>query len=311
MGALLRTHNAAHQGYQLKEADALWAQRDFAFSADFLKLTGDDYGAGINQVDFEGAAEAARETINRWVEERTENKIKDLIAPGLLKPDTRLVLTNAIYFRSAWRTPFEPDETKNGDFHVSAARTVTVPLMHRDGRFDYFAGDAFQALAIPYVNDEMSMVIFLPKAPNGLAGFEETPTPEKMRQWLGQLRPSPEIIVTLPRFTVAAKFRLNETLQAMGMKRAFDRDRADLSGMTGKTELYLSSVIHQAFVEINETGTEAAAATAVTIDRATARAMPTEPPAVIFRADHPFMFLIRDNRTDAILFMGRVTDPSA
>jgi serpin B len=309
MGALLANLNAAHDGYQLRVADALWAQRDYTFLDDFLKITRDDYGAALNKVDFKGAAEAARGTINQWVAQKTDDKIKDLIGPGVLDRRTRLVLTNAIYFKGDWETQFDKSRTKAEDFHITPSQSIQTPLMHREGGFSYLDGGAFQALEIAYKSKELSMVVFLPREIDGLSALEQSMTPAAMKQWLGQLRPVPKVILTLPAFRMTRQFGLGGTLAAMGMPTAFGAG-ADFSGMTGERDLFISAVIHKAFIDVNEEGTEAAAATAVTMTRAMAvRVAP--PPPLVFRADHPFVFVIRDNRSGAILFMGRLTDPSS
>ncbi len=308
MGALLSDLNAAHNGYQLRVADALWAQQGYTFLDDFLKVTKSDYGAGFNQVDFKSAAEAARLTINNWVQQKTQNKIVNLISPGALKPDTRLVLTNAIYFKGDWQTPFEKSYTEDDDFHLSQKQTVKAPLMHRSDSFNYFDGGSFQALEIPYKRGELSMIVFLPNDISGLPALEQSLTASNMQHWLSQLHSVPKVILTLPRFKMTRQFELQETLGAMGMPQAFTTD-ADFSGMTGGRDLFISAVIHKAYVDVNEQGTEAAAATAVLMMPTMARQERTPPP-IVFRADHPFIFLIRDNRSGGILFMGRVTDPT-
>ncbi len=310
LGALLRDRNAAHDGYQLKEADRLWGQNGYTFRDNFLALLKDDYSAGLVPLDFKSDAEASRQTINQWVTQQTENKITDLIAPGVLTADTRLVLTNAIYFKASWAVPFKVSETSDEDFHA-AGRTVTTPMMHREDGFGYLDGGSFQALELPYRNGELSMVVFLPKAPDGLPGFEQMPLDSELPAWLGQMRYEQDIVVTLPKFTIRATFQLNAVLQAMGMKHAFDRDTADFSGMSDAKDLYLSAVIHQAFVAIDEQDTEAAAATAVVAPTTSALQHSEPPPPIVFRADHPFMFLIRENRSGVILFMGRIVAPSA
>ncbi len=310
MGALLGDLNAAHDGYQLRVADALWAQQGYTFLDDFLKLTKSDYGAGFNEVDFKGAAEVARLTINKWVEQKTENKISNLLRPGALHPDTRLVLTNAIYFKGDWQTPFKKSWTEDDDFHLSPAQSVKAPLMHRSDSFNYFNGGTFQALEIPYKSGELSMIVFLPNDISGLPALEQSLTASNMQQWLSQLQPVSKVILTMPRFKMTRQFELQQTLGAMGMPRAFDANAADFSGITGGRDLFISAVIHKAFVDVDEQGTEAAAATAVVMEMATARREPPPPPPIIFRADHPFIFLIRDNRSGGILFMGRVTDPT-
>jgi serpin B len=311
MGALLSDLNAPHKGYQLRVADALWAQRDSKLLDDFLKLNRRDYGAGFNQVDFKGATEASRLTINQWIEQKTDNKIKDLLQPGVLDSTTKMVLTNAIYFKGDWQTPFEKAWTEEADFHLSPAKNVKAPLMHLTEGFDYFDGGKFQALAIPYESGDLSMIVFLPRDVGGLPALEESMTASHMKQWLDQLQPIPEVILTLPKFQMTRQFGLAGTLAAMGMPSAFDATAADFSGMTGKRELLISAVIHKAYINVDEKGTEAAAATAVVMEKA--MAMPPRfqpPPPPVFRADHPFVFLIRDNRSGSILFLGRVTDPT-
>jgi len=307
MGALLSDLNAVHDGYQLSVANALWAQRGSTFREDFLKIMNNDYGAGLNQVDFKTSTEAARQTINRWVEQKTADKIKDLLQPGVLKPSTRLVLTNAIYFKGDWQTPFDKAQTKTEDFYASPATTVQAPLMHREGGFNYLKGDTWQALEIPYKNRQLSIVIFLPNDRTGLSALESSLTASNAQQWLRQLEPVSKVIVTLPKFRMTQEFELGGTLGAMGMPQAFTGS-ADFSGMTGGRDFAISDVIHKAFVDVNEEGTEAAAATAVTM-RALAIRVPDQPPPV-FRADHPFVFLIRDNASNSVLFMGRVENPA-
>jgi len=313
MGGLLRDRNAAHDGYQLKEADALWVQKGYPLLPEFLKLNKDNYEAGLNQVDFKSATEASRQTINLWVEQRTKNKIRELLTPGILSPDTRLVLTNAIYFKGAWEQQFKKEDTKDEDFHLFAAQPIKTPLMHMTKGFNYFDGGSFQALEIPYKNMELSMIILLPSAREGLSAFEQSLSPANMQQTLDQLRPAGNVIVTMPKFKIEAKFELGDTLMATGMKKAFDVKMADFTGMAsrqtmqGDGNLYISAVIHKAYVDVSEEGTEAAAATAVGVMAAGVHR--PEPP-IIFRADHPFMFLIRDNRSGSILFIGRVANPS-
>jgi serpin B len=306
MGALLAGLNAPHDGYQLHVADALWAEKDYKFLDDFLKLTKEDYGAGFRPVDFKTAPDAARATINQWVEEKTEDKIKDLLPPGSIKPDTRLVLTNAIYFKGDWDAQFDKASTRDEDFHLSAAQTVKAPLMHMQTKLRYFNGGTFQAVELPYKGRELSMVVLLPNDVAGLAVLEQQLTPANMQQWLNGLRANPKVILTLPKFKMTSEFELKNALGALGMKQAFERGTADFSGMTGKRDLWISAAIHKAYVDVNEEGTEAAAATGIVMR---SMAMAREQQPVVFRADHPFVFLIRDNASGGILFMGRVTDP--
>jgi serine protease inhibitor len=307
MGALLADLNAAHTGYQLHVANALWAQQGYVILDDFLKLTQTDYGAGFKQVDFKGATEAARQTINQWVEQKTADKIGDLIQPGVLNARTKLVLTDAIYFKGDWETQFDKSLTKDEDFHTSQAQSLKAPLMHREGAFNYFNGETFQALEIPYKGRELSMIVLLPNDVTGLPALEQSLTAQNTQQWLSRLRPAPKVVVAVPRFKMTRQFRLSDTLAAMGMPSAFNAS-ADFSAMNPKRDLFISAVIHKAFVDVNEEGTEAAAATAVVVARAMAVQRPQPP--IVFRADHPFLFLIRDNRSGSILFMGRVTNPA-
>jgi serpin B len=307
MGALLAGFNAEHNGYQLRVADALWAEKDFTFLEDFLKLTASDYGAGFNRVDFKGAPEQVRSTINHWVEQKTEDKIKDLLPAGSVTPATRLVLTNAIYFKGDWQTQFEKATTQEEDFHLAAGGTVKAPLMHQTAKLNYFSGGSFQAVEIPYKSGELSMIVLLPNDAAGLPALEQSLTAANVQQWLSQLRGGTKVILTLPKFKMTQQFFLGGTLSAMGMAQAFQKGAADFSGMTGKRDFWISAAIHKAFIDVNEEGTEAAAATGIVMR---SMAMQREQPPIVFRADHPFVFLIRDNRSGGILFMGRVADPT-
>jgi serpin B len=310
MGALLAGMNAPHKSYELRVADALWAQQDENFLPDYLKLLRENYGAGFHRVDFPTAPEAVRGEINRWIERQTNNKIKNLIGPGTLTRATRLVLTNAIYFKGDWRDQFAKTDTKDEDFYLLASRPVKRPMMHRTGGYRYFDGGTFQELELPYAGADLAMVVLLPNDRAGLPELEQAFTAPSAMKWIDSLKPAPKVILTLPRFTMTRQFELNGALAKMGMPRAFS-NAADFSGMTGKPGFTISAAIHKAFIDVNEKGTEAAAATS-TVMRATAmrRPMP-EPPPIIFRADHPFLFLIRDMRSGSILFLGRVIDPAS
>src|SRR5271157_759719 len=271
---------AEKPGYRLNEANRLWGQQGYHFLPDFLAVTRDFYHAELAQVDFSGQTELARETINQWVEKQTQEQIKDLVPCGAIKPLTRLVLTNAIYFKGDWTRPFPKAATRDELFHLSSDQTTTSPLMHKTDDFKFAAVDGLKALELPYGNGDLATIVLLPDAIDGLGALEQKLTPE---------------------------FSLSTVLAAMGMPLAFD-DRADFAGMSTEKYLYISAVLHKAFVDVNEEGTEAAAATGVVV---TARAMmrPQEP--ALFRADHPFLFLIVDNRTKSILFLGRVINPKA
>jgi serpin B len=289
--------------YQLSVANALWGQKGYQFLGKFLELTKENYGAGLSEVDFIGSTEAARQTINTWVESQTEDKIKELIKPGVLDSMTRLVLTNAIYFKGYWELRFEEEMTRPASFTLESGQKVQVPTMHRTADFRYAEAEDFQALELPYKGDDLSLTIFLPKESGGLVALEQSLTAGKLASWLSSLEEQ-EVIVALPKFKMTSEFSLAEVLKSMGMTDAFDEHKADLSGMSGKKDLFITAVLHKAFVEVNEEGTEAAAATGVVV--ALKAGPPSQP---LFRADHPFLFLIRDLRSNSILFIGRVMDP--
>jgi serpin B len=288
---------------ELSIANALWVEQDFPLLKPFTDLTGRYYESGLNRVDFQQDGEKARRTINAWVEEKTKNKIQELITPGVLDSLTRLVLTNAIYFKGNWARKFKPDRTKEAQFWLAPGTAVTVPMMNGQDEFGYTEDEALQALEMPYAGDNLSMIILLPRVVDGLKGLDDMLSPEELSTRLDGVRKR-EVRVCMPKFTMTAQFELAKTLGAMGMPEAFS-DAADFSGMTGGRDLYISAVVHKAFVEVNEEGTEAAAATGVAM-RLTAA--PAPPP--LFRADHPFLFLIRHKPSGSILFMGRVARPT-
>jgi serpin B len=298
-----KLNEAGEEGrYQLSVANALWGQAGYNFLAEFLELTERSYGAGLREVDFVTQAEKVRLIINAWVEEKTQEKIKDLIKPGVLDRLTRLVLTNAIYFKGDWANQFDKKQTRDEPFNLNRHKQVKVPMMHIKDKFKYWADDRLQVLQLPYEGEELSMVILLPVKADGLAEMEKTLTSENLEKWLKGLRKQ-EVMVSLPKFKMTTDFELSEYLKKMGMPDAFSGD-ADFSGMTGDRSLFISNVIHKAFVTVDEEGTEAAAATAVTM-----RTTSVPAPPKLFRADHPFIFIIKDNRSESILFLGRVMNP--
>lgn len=301
-GTVMRETDAKGRKYKLQVANRLWGQKDYGFLPDFLKTTNDHYGAGLKEVDFVGATEEARKAINSWVEEQTQDKIKELLKPGILSVDTRLVLTNAIYFKAAWQRPFEPKNTRDGDFTLADGKKVQAKIMHggvRTGMADF--GD-FKVLDLPYEQNDLSMLVILPSKADGLPAVEKQFDHKLLAKVSGRLGDF-QVDVKLPRFKVTAEFLLNEQLKAMGMVKAFSAGQADFSGMTSREKLFISAVIHKAFVDVNEAGTEAAAATAVVMDRGSL------PKLGVFHATHPFLFVIRDNRTGSVLFVGRVVNP--
>lgn len=281
-------------------ANRLWPQVGYPFLEAFLALTEAYYGVTITPLDY-GDPEAARLTINAWVEEKTHEKIKDLIAPGLLSPLTTLVLVNAIYFKGNWAEQFDPQRTAPAPFWKTPSDKVEVPMMRQAASFGYAETADMRILELPYVGEDLAMTFLLPADPGGLAALEAALTVENLERWMGDLWET-DVEVYLPRFKVTGAFELSQALMSLGMVDAFGR--ADFSGMDGTRSLFISAVVHQAFVEVNEEGAEAAAATAVIM----ARGMPM--PRPVFRADHPFLFLLRDRRTGGILFLGRVADPA-
>ncbi len=309
MGALLAEMNAQHKGYELRVADALWAQQDASFEASYLKLVQSDYAAGFRRVNFKLSPESVRTTINAWVEKQTNDKIKDLISPGALNSTTRLVLTNAIYFKGNWQDPFDKEATQKEEFHLSASQWVMTSMMHRTGGYRYYDGGTFQAIELPYAGNEISMVVLLPKQTDGLAALEKSFTSRSASDWIQKLEPVEKVILTLPRFTMTQQFELNSALSAMGMPQAFS-GAADFSGMTGKPDFAISAAIHKAFIDVDEQGTEAAAATAIVMYATAMRRDFPEPPPIVFRADHPFLFILLDAKSGSMLFLGRVIDPT-
>jgi serpin B len=311
MGALLARLNGAHDNYELHMANALWAEKDQHFLPAYTTLMKADYGAGFQPVDFHANPEAARALINTWVADQTKQKILNLVPAAAVTPLTRLILTNAIYFKAAWASQFTKSQTQSEDFHLSATKTVKADLMHQTKGGQYFRGPDFQALELTYKSNELSMIVLLPDSPDGLPALEKSLTAANLTKWNSSLAYQATIIVTFPRFKVSQQFELSSALESLGMKQAFHGGNADFSGITGDKSFFISAAIHKAYIDVDETGTEAAAATAVIMTTATAmRPMAPPPPPIIFRADHPFLFLIRDNSSGAILFLGRLTDPT-
>jgi len=293
------------KGFRLNIVNAIWGQRDFEFLTEFLDVLAENYGAGLRILDFIKEAEKCRLTINDWVSQQTEGCIKDLIPPGAIDDLTRLVLTNAVYFNAAWEHPFDKKMTANGPFYLLDGGQITVPMMKQAESFGYTEGEGYQAVELPYDGGELSMVILLPEA-GRFGAFEEGLQAQQVDAIIKGLR-NTQVTLTMPQFEFDSEFSLKDTLAGMGMPIAFSPDEADLSGMTGNRELFISGVVHKAFVAVDEDGTEAAAATAVIVGTTSA---PGEP-LVEVTIDRPFIFLIRDIETGAILFVGRVLNPAA
>jgi serpin B len=290
------------EGFRLNIVNAIWGQKDYTFLSDFLDILAENYGAGLRILDFITETEKSRLIINDWVSDQTEQRIKDLIPQGVITVATCLVLTNAIYFNAAWDYPFNEHMTADGPFYLLHGGQVILPMMKQTEVFGYIEGEGYQAVELQYDGNELSMVIFLPETGN-FEAFEEELQAQQVCDIISGLQPT-GVALTMPQFEFESEFNLNNTLKDLGMPAAFS-GAADFSGMTGTRDLYISAVQHKAFVSVDEAGTEAAAATAVVMEEEA----PDQQAEVTI--DRPFIFLIRDIETGAILFVGRVMNPSA
>ncbi|GIV65403.1 MAG: serine/threonine protein kinase [Bellilinea sp.] len=289
------------QPFQLNIANSLWGQAGFDFLPEFLDLLAENYGAGMYRVDYNDP-ENARRQINGWVEEQTREKIKDLIAQGMLNPMTRLVLVNAIYFKGAWVYPFDKESTRDAPFTLLDGSRVNVPMMYLAKDLLYLRGKNYTVVRLPYRDSSMGMTILVPDE-GQFVDVEKALTPKL----LGEIRSNfslAAVRLAMPKFKMETSFNLSQTLAEMGMPAAFDRSLADFSGMTGRKDLFISNVVHKAYVDVNEEGTEAAAATAVIMEL---KAMPMN--EVELTIDRPFLFFIEDQQSGTLLFAGRVVDP--
>jgi serpin B len=325
--------------YELRVANGLWGEKGHPFRREFLDVLQTNYATGaIALMDFSNAPEVARKEINDWCEKQTNGRISNAMPQGSITPQTRLVLANAIYFLGQWLEPFDAKSTKDEDFTLGTKETVRVPMMHKwhvkngyaafnaDGSlFEtpdqynprdedesklYPDDQGFLAADFAYKGGGISMTVIVPRSPDGLGNLESLLTPERLKEWLGHLKQR-KVNVWLPKFKLQTSYEMSKALEALGMVQAFDLKKADFSGISTADEpLSISAVIHKAFVEVNEKGTEAAAFTGIAM--ATAAPPPRLKPFIPdFKADRPFVFLIRDQKSGAILFMGRVTNPQS
>jgi serpin B len=305
--ALLKQLNAPRKeknALQLAVANSLWGQKDYGFLPDFLKTAKDHYGGGLREVDFKTDADKARDAINDWAARETHDRIKDLLPQNLLSTDTRLVLANAVYFKAGWEITFDKAGTKTEKWRLNGGDRVEAPMMHLTAKFNYYHNDSFQILELPYKGKEASMVVVLPKKLDGLGDVEQWLTEERLSVTMVRLAER-EMEVTLPKFKVTSAFKLKRVLGEMGMPTAFT-SKADFSGLAGgKEPLYIADVVHKAYVDVHEEGTEAAGASAVVVETKEDKGDPAA-----FRADRPFFFVIRDNKSGVFLFLGRVMDPT-
>jgi len=316
--AIYNNINKGAEDYELRTGNALWVQQDYPFLEDYTSRVEKYYGGKAANLNFVEETEKSRQTINSFIEEQTNNKIKDLIPVGFLDPITRLVLTNAIYFKGIWEWEFDKSDTREEDFKVFPDNIVKTPMMNMKpdkARFNYADLEELQLLELLYKGEDISMLILLPK--QGEDYDSETGevitsnytledielSSEKLIEYKSQMQETKLDSISLPKFEFDTKYFMKETLSALGMPTAFSED-ADFSGMTGERDLFISFVIHQAYVKVDEKGTEAAAATAVGME------LTAVMPRNVFRADHPFVFIIQEKETGNILFLGRVVDPT-
>lgn len=295
---------ASAEGFELNIANAIWGQQGYPFRAEYLDLLARHYGSGLRTSDFRTSPEAARETINEWVSQETEGKIEELISEGGLNELTRLVLTNAIYFKAAWKFQFTEQLTEELPFTTLEGEDVTVPMMKQTMQIRYAEGATYQAVELPYVGNAMSMVVVMPDE-GSFESFEAALDAEGVNDVLDALGDQ-NVALTMPKFEYDTSYQMAQTLAKMGMPAAFSPEEANFSGIDGSRDLFIQKVIHKAYVSVDEKGTEAAAATGVSVGVTSA---PAEPIQV--EIDHPFLFLIRDIESGTLLFVGRVLNPSS
>lgn len=302
--------NPQEASYQLSTANALWTQEGYPFNQDYLKTIENYYGGAAANLDFKNDAEGSRQTINKWISSNTNGKISEIFAKGDLNEATRLALTNAVYFKGKWSTAFEESLTQEKEFTTASGAKIKVQMMNGSNSFKYAETENFQAIEIPYRNNDLSMIVILPK--NGKVKEAEdylivnniAPIRELMHYELTDL--------FIPKFKFATSYAMNDTLIKMGMPTAFNGANADFTRMydreaAGGENLYIGLATHKAYIDVNEEGTEAAAATGIGM-RATSVAVNPEQPK-IFNANHPFIFAITHNKTGALLFLGKVNNP--
>ena len=307
--AIINGLNKSSPSFTLKTANALWAEKTFTFLQDYFSVINAFYSGKVTNLDFINNAEGSRKTINTWVSNQTNNKIPELLSKDFIKDSTRLILTNAVYFKGTWVIEFDKTRTKPADFTLASGSKVSTAMMELFGpkaTFNYTEDDTKQALELPYKGNRLSMYIILPKT-GSWSTVENTLGPDSI-QVLNKNMTTQKVVVRLPKFTFKTTYDMVNDLKTLGMPNAFSDD-ADLSGIDGNQDLEISKVVHQAFVDVNEEGTEAAAATAVGVSLTSVAVV--QKPIPEFRADHPFIFAIVDNSNGEILFLGRVMDPTA
>ncbi|MEM7819777.1 MAG: serpin family protein [Candidatus Aenigmatarchaeota archaeon] len=302
--AIYNEINKGYKDYELRTGNALWVQQDYPLLEDYTNRVERYYGGKAANVDFVKETEKSRQTINSFIEEQTNNKIKDLLPPSSLSPLIRLIITNAIYFKGTWVWQFDPKDTREMDFKITPTNVVKVPTMYMKpdkAMFNYADLGDLQILELPYKSEEISMLILLPT--ENLDIIESSLTPEKLEEWKSKMQETRLDAIYLPKFEFNTKYSLKDILSTLGMPTAFDMNLADFSGMTTAEKIWIDFIIHQAYVKVDEKGTEAAATTAIGMMGSAAQRN-------IFKADHPFIFIIQQKDTGNILFIGRVVDPT-
>ncbi len=304
-GDLGRYYAQPRKAFELAVANSVWGQSGFPWRAEFLTLQKERFGAGFREADFRTNPDTERVRINKWVESKTHDRVKDLLRPEHIDKQTRMVLANAIYFKGTWTTQFPTKKTRDVLFHLADGGRINVPTMYEEVKCRWgLINDVPGAkiLELPYSGGELSMVVLLPKLPDGLPAIERRLAPDALSKWLEAMyHPTKPVGVSLPKFRFERSYDLPEKLKALGMVDAFIDGMADLTGMT-EVRLCITAVAHKAYIDVNEEGSEAAAATAVVVSESFG-----DPPA--FTIEHPFLFLIRDVKHGTILFLGRVTNP--
>jgi len=296
---IIKNLNDPDSHYALRIANALWLAQGFKPLSSYVETSKTYYESEINTVDF--VTDEGVNTVNEWVKEKTENKIKQLLSPGSTDDNTRLIITNAIYFKGTWVNPFNEERTRDVNFKINSDKTVQTPMMFLGPTvLNYTENEQLEILELPYKGDRLSMLILLPKEVDGIHPLEESFTINNFSEWKKELSEK-HMAVFLPKFTFDTDYNLKRSLQNMGIKAAFDQYSADFGGITEDEDLYIAFAIHKAFVDVNEVGTEAAAVTGIGVSATSV------PPT--FNADHPFIFIIQENETGNILFMGRVMNP--
>lgn len=300
---LKRFSDTNSEGVQLKVANSLWLQENMKITSQYLSITNKYYNAGVIPVNFIADPEKSRKTINNWVEKNTNNKIQDLLPDGSIHSQTRMVLVNAIYFKGPWDKIFDKNQNTSDVFYVYKTCETQATFMNNYINTSFYEDSQLSIVEIPYANQEQSLVIILPKEKYGLKEIEKLFEQKMMDEYIGKMEEK-RVALSIPKFKTESTYELKDILSKMGMPIAFTND-ADFSGITGDKSLAIDKVIHKAYIDINEEGTEAAAATAVTM-RKTAMLLDE----VTFKADHPFIYFIRDNETNTILFVGRLMNPN-